>query len=181
MSRTAIITFGRMNPITVGHEKLVKKVKRIARLLNATPLVYLSHSNDNRKNPIPYDLKFSLARTAFGSVVKRSDARTPLEVLAELDGQYDKIIFVGDKPRADQLLPILNRYNGIEYNFKSIKTISAGARTGKNFVDAISATKMRKYVSQNDYNSFVAGLATNLKPYGRFVYELVRKGNENAN
>ena len=181
MSRTAIITFGRMNPITVGHEKLVKKVKRIARLLNATPLVYLSHSNDNRKNPIPYDLKFSLARTAFGSVVKRSDARTPLEVLSELDGQYDNIIFVGDKARSDELLPTMNKYNGIEYNFKSIKTISAGSRDTTDFVDAISATKMRKYAADKDYNNFMDGLATNLKPYAHLVLNYVRKGTENAN
>ena len=176
MSRTAIITFGRMQPITVGHEKLVKKVKRIARLLNATPMVYLSHSNDKRKNPIPYYLKLSLASTAFGSVVKRSDAKNVFDVLRELDGQYDHVVFVGDKARSDELLPIMNKYNGIEYNFNSIKTISAGARTGKNFVDGISATKMRKYAADNDYNNFRKGLPTFLKPYARLVQHIVRKG-----
>ena len=79
------------------------------------------------------------------------------------------------------MLRLMNKYNGVEYNFNSIQTVSAGGRNTTEYVDAISATKMRKYVSQNDYNSFVAGLATNLKPYGRFVYELVRKGTENAN
>jgi len=181
MSRTAIITFGRMNPITIGHEKLVKKVKRLAQWLNATPMVYLSHSNDNRKNPIPYDIKFSLARTAFGSIVKRSNSKNVFDVLRELDGQYDNIIFVGDKARSDELLPIMNKYNGIEYNFKSIKTISAGARNTTNFVDAISATKMRKYAADNDYNNFMAGLATGLKPYARLVLNYVRKGMNYAN
>ena len=181
MSRTAIITFGRMNPITVGHEKLVKKVKRLSKLLNATPMVYLSHSKDKLKNPIPYDLKFSLARTAFGSVVKRSNAKNVFDVLRELDGQYDNIIFVGDKARSDELLPTMNKYNGIEYNFNSIKTISAGDRTGKKLVDAISATKMRKYAADKDYNNFMDGLATNLKPYAHLVLNYVRKGMNYAN
>ena len=181
MPNTAVITFGRFNPLTVGHEKLVNTVKRVAFEQNGTPLVYLSHSHDNKRNPIPYLMKYSLARTAFGSCVVRSDAKTIMSVVAELDKDYENIIFVGDCERSEQMLRLMNKYNGVEYNFNSIQTVSAGGRNTTEYVDAISATKMRKYVSQNDYNSFVAGLATNLKPYGRVVYELVRKGTENAN
>ena len=108
--------------------------------------------------------------------MQHSDAKNVFDVLRELDGQYDRIVFVGDKARADELLPIMNKYNGIEYNFNSIKTISAGARTGKNFVDDISATKMRKYAADNDYNNFRKGLPTLLKPYASLVQHIVRKG-----
>ena len=181
MSRTAIITFGRMSPITVGHEKLVNTVKRVASEMNATPIVYLSHSHDSKRNPIPYDIKISLAQTAFGPCVKRSNAKNIIEVLKELNDKYDDIIFIGDTPRANEFQSTLNKYNGIEYNFNTIKTMSAGDRTSDEYVDAISATKMRKFVMQKDYNNFKAGLATNLKPYARLVAHIVRKGMNYAN
>lgn len=181
MSRTAVITFGRMSPITVGHEKLVNTIKRVASEMNATPLVYLSHSYDNKRNPLPYDIKIGLAQTAFGKCVIRSNAKNAIEVLKELDGKYDDIIFIGDTPRANEFQTALNKYNGIEYNFNTIKTMSAGDRTGEDYVDAISATKMRKFIMQNDYNNFKAGLATNLKPHARLVAHFVRKGMNYAN
>ena len=178
MSNTAVITFGRMNPITVGHEKLVNLVKQIASDIDATALVYLSHSHDNKRNPINYTIKYGLCSTAFGSCVKFSNAHNIIEVLKELDGKYDKIIFVGDAERSSEFNKTLNKYNGIEYTFDSITTVSAGSRDTNDFVDAISATKMRKYAAVNDYNSFKAGLVTNLKPYARLVQHLVRKGKD---
>ena len=174
--RTAVITFGRMNPITVGHEKLVNTIKALAIKLNATPLVYLSHTCDDNRNPINYNTKFSLAQTAFGRCVVRSDACNVIEVLKELDGQYDKIIFVGDTARSTELNKTLNKYNGVEYTFDSIETVSAGNRDTDDFVDAMSATKMRKYAINNNYNNFKLGLPTNLKPYARLVQHYVRKG-----
>lgn len=176
MSNTAVITFGRMNPITVGHEKLVNKVKALAIKLDATPLVYLSHSHDNKRNPLEYATKFILAQTAFGDCVVNSSSRTPIEVLKELDGKYDNVVFVGDLSRSVQLLPVMEKYNGVEYKYDTITTVSAGDRTGKKLVDAISATKMRKYAMVNDYNNFTKGLATNLKPHSDVVSQLVRKG-----
>lgn len=176
MSNTAVITFGRMNPITVGHEKLVNTVKRIAFDNNATPLVYLSHSCDSKRNPINYTTKYGLCYTAFGSCVVMSDARNVIDVLKELDGKYDKIIFVGDAERSFEFNQTLNKYNGIEYTYDSITTVSAGDRNTTDFVDAISATKMRKFAANKDYNSFKAGLATNLKPYAYLVQSLIRKG-----
>ena len=176
MSNTAVITFGRMQPVTVGHEKLVDTVKAIASSMNATPLVYLSHTQDSKRNPLSYPVKYGLAHTAFGDCVVHSDARTIMAVVQELDSKYDNIIFVGDCERSEQMLRLINKYNGVEYNFTSVKTMSAGSRNTDDFVDAISATKMRKYTMQNDYNSFRKGLPTKLKPYASLVQQLVRKG-----
>ena len=179
MSRTAIITFARMQPITIGHEKLVNTVKRVASKMNATPLVYLSHSNDSKRNPLSYSVKYGLARTAFGACVKHSSAKDIFSVLKDLDNDYDDVVFIGDKARADELQPIFTKYNGIDYNFNTITTMSAGDREStdsKKLVDVISATKMRKYIAQNDYNSFTQGLPTKLRPYARLVQQLLRKG-----
>ena len=80
-----VITFGRMNPPTVGHEKLVNKVKQVAQRNKAEPAVYLSHSQNSKKDPLNYNQKISFARKAFGNVVISSSARTIIEVMKELE------------------------------------------------------------------------------------------------
>ena len=82
---TAVFTFGRMNPPTIGHEKLVNKVKSTARTAKATPLVYLSQTQNPKKDPLSYNDKIKFATTAFGNLVKKSSARTVIEVLKELE------------------------------------------------------------------------------------------------
>ena len=64
MSKT-VITFGRMNPPTIGHQKVVDKVKAEAKKQGAMPHVYLSHSQDAKKNPLDYKTKVGIARKAF--------------------------------------------------------------------------------------------------------------------
>ena len=70
----AVITFGRMNPPTVGHEKLVNKIVSTAIAEKGTPLVYLSKTQDAKKNPLTYDQKIKYAQTFFGKrlIVKSS-------------------------------------------------------------------------------------------------------------
>ena len=63
---TVVITFGRMNPITVGHEKLVQKVLSVAAKQKATPRVFLTHTQDKKKNPLQYNDKVKFAQKAFG-------------------------------------------------------------------------------------------------------------------
>ena len=73
--KKVVIAFGRMNPPTVGHEKLVTKIKSVARKNRATPLLYLSHSQDKKKNPLSYEDKIRLAKKAFGPLVQKSNSR----------------------------------------------------------------------------------------------------------
>ena len=75
-NKTVVLGWGRMNPITVGHEKLVNKIKSVARSEAATPLIYVSHSQDAKKNPLDYDDKIMLAKKAFGNIIVKSNART---------------------------------------------------------------------------------------------------------
>ena len=64
--KTAVLTFGRMNPPTIGHEVLAQKVIKTARQSSGTPLIFLSHSSDPKKNPLSYEEKVRLAQAAFG-------------------------------------------------------------------------------------------------------------------
>lgn len=177
MTSTAVITFGRMNPITVGHEKLVNKVKDIAADLGAAPLVYLSHSQDSNKNPIPYIIKANYAQEAFGKCVQITSASNIISIAKQLDSKYDNLVFVGDAERAGEFLELLNSYNGKEYSFNTITTVSAGDRTDdSDFVDSMSATKMRNYAINNDIESFSMGVPERIRRHSKNLMNFVRKG-----
>ena len=89
-----VISFGRMNPPTVGHEKLINKVKDIARKEGAKAEVYLSHTQDAKKNPLTYDDKVMLAREAFGSIVQKINLKTIIDVMKHISGKYAEVILV---------------------------------------------------------------------------------------
>ncbi|MEL0101653.1 MAG: hypothetical protein VW862_08140, partial [Euryarchaeota archaeon] len=63
---TVVVSWGRMNPVTSGHEKLAQKVASVAKERGATPMIFLSHSSDPKKNPLSYDDKVKFAQAAFG-------------------------------------------------------------------------------------------------------------------
>ena len=90
----AVFSFGRMNPPTVGHEKLVNKVRAVARAHKGDPLIYLSHTHKLPKDPLEYNDKIKLAKKAFGRIVKMSRANTIIKVLQELEKKYDEVVLV---------------------------------------------------------------------------------------
>ena len=75
-SKLVVFSFGRLNPPTIGHEKLANAVKLAAQKLGGEPRMYLSHTQDKKKNPLPYELKLKYAQAAFGPLVTASDANT---------------------------------------------------------------------------------------------------------
>jgi len=84
-SKTVVFSFGRMNPITVGHEKLVSKIQSVAKSEGATPQLFLSHAQDKVKNPLSYADKYKYARQAFGPIVQKSRSRIFFDVVKEID------------------------------------------------------------------------------------------------
>ena len=162
--RTAVITFGRMNAPTIGHEKLVTNLVRVAKQRKATPMVFLSHSQDAKKNPLTYDQKIALAQKAFGRIVVKSPARTIIEVLKTLQGKFTDVVVVVGSDRVEEFTRLLNTYNGKEFNFKSIEVISAGERDpDSEGVDGMSASKLRQLAKDKNVIGFKKGLPTNLQ------------------
>lgn len=173
---TAVITFGRFNPVTTGHEKLVNKVKEIARVLDADPLVYLSHSH-GPKNPIPYSTKIFMAKLAFGDCIIESDARNIFMALPELEGAYDNIVVVVGGDRLETFKETLNKYKN-DYSFHSIMVVSAGSRNpDSDGIDGVSASKMREYAKTDDFAYFKLGLPKALQPTARTVFNLCKNEN----
>lgn len=174
---TAVVSFGRFNPITVGHEKLVNKVISEALRRKATPMVFMSHSQDPKKNPLSYEDKINYGRKAFGRAVIKSKSRTIIEVAKELTGKFDNFVLVVGQDRIKEFEALLNKYNGKEFNFNSIEVVSAGARDpDSEGVEGMSASKMRSLAQEDNFEEFQKGLPRKLKSSAREIYSMVRSG-----
>ena len=118
---TAVITFGRMNPMTVGHEKLVSRVAAEAAKRKGEPMVFLSHSSGAKsktgkgaenKDPIVYDEKIKFAIKAFGPIVKKSPLKTLFDIMRSLNGKYKNVVMIAGSDRVDEYTSLLQKYNG---------------------------------------------------------------------
>lgn len=173
----AIISFGRMNPVTIGHEKLVNAVISTALEKGGTPLIYLSHTSDAKKNPLTYDQKISFAQKAFGAAIQKSNARTIIDVAKELQNKYSELVVVVGSDRVNEFNTLLNKYNGKDYKYDSITVVSAGERDpDADDVTGMSASKMRALAQEGDMESFKKGLPRKLQPQAKKVYDAVRAG-----
>ena len=175
--KTAVLGWGRMNPITVGHEKLVNKIKSVARSEGGDPILFLTHSQDAKKNPLTYDDKYMLATRAFGKMVRKSRSKTIIQAAQELQKKYKNIVLVVGSDRVKTFDDLLNKYNGKDYSFDSIKVVSAGDRDpDADDVTGMSASKMRALAKDGDMESFSKGLPKKLKANAKDVYDMVRGG-----
>ena len=182
-SDTVVMTFGRMNPMTTGHEKLVEKVLKEAKSRKAEPMVFLSHSSGAKsksgkgavnKDPLSYDDKIKYATKAFGPVVKKSPLKILMLIVKSLSGQYKNLVMVAGSDRVDEYNVLLNKYNGKDYTFDSIEVISAGQRDADGEGAAgMSGTKMREFATAGDVKKFAGGLPKALKSSAQEIMDKV--------
>ena len=178
VDKTVVIGWGRMNPITVGHEKLVNKIKTVAKQNSATPLLFITHSQDAKKNPLEYDDKIMLAKKAFGNkLVQKSRSKTIIQVMKELESKFSKLILVVGSDRVKDFDTLLNKYNGKDYTFDNIEVVSAGDRDpDADDVSGMSASKMRVAAASGKFDQFKSGLPRKLKGDAQEIYDMVRGG-----
>ena len=192
--KPVVMAFGRMNPPTVGHEKLVNKVHQIANDYKADHRVILSHSTDTKKNPLDAQTKLKHAKRFFpGTNLEVADKEHPtfLQHAAKLHQQgYDHLIMVAGSDRVPEYEKKLKQYNGTAkgslYNFKKIEVKSAGDRDpDAEGLEGMSASKMREHAKNKDFNSFKQGVPSHVpENHARQLFNDVRKGmglNENYN
>ena len=151
--KKAVFTFGRMNPPTIGHEKLAKKIASVAKSEKADDArIYLSHTQNSRKDPLDYQTKIRLAAKAFGKSVQKSQSKTIFQIVQELEkAGYEEIVMVVGSDRVNEFQGLLDKYNNKEYKFQSIKVVSAGERDADaEGVEGMSASKMREAVVRAD-------------------------------
>lgn len=173
---TLVFAFGRMNPPTLGHEKLVNKVDEIGRRNRAQSKVFLTHSQDKKKNPLTQNQKLRFAKGAFGPKIEAAPAKTLIDVLKVLQKTYSDVIMVAGSDRVRDFNTLLNKYNMKEYHFDSIKVVSAGERDpDAEGATGMSASKMRQAAIDNKFSEFKKGLPSRLRN-GEQMFKAVRKG-----
>lgn len=177
--RTAVFAWGRMNPPTIGHEKLVRKLQQEARKANGDAILMLSHSQDKKKNPLDYEDKIKLSKRAFGAVVYPSRSRTIIDAAKELQSKYNKLVMIAGSDRVQEYETLLNKYNGKDYTFDSIEVVSAGERDpDADGAEGMSASKMRQAAIDNNLSQFTSGLPRALKSQAKLIFDLVKAGME---
>jgi len=185
---TAVFTFGRFNPPTIGHEKLVNAVAAQQKKNAGSKMyVYPSHSNDPKKNPLNHSKKTAYMRKMFKKYSRNiitAKARTAIEVAVELHNKGHKaIVMVVGSDRVAEFERLLNEYNGVEgrhgyYGFDNIEVVSAGERDpDAEGVEGMSASKMRDAAEKGDFDSFKTGIPATLSDADKKkMYFDVRKG-----
>ena len=177
---TLVFAFGRFNPPTVGHAKLMSKVITEARTNNANHIVYASASTDKRSNPLDVNTKVKFMKKMFPkNNIKAAggNERTFMEILKFFDKMYGKIIMIAGSDRVSEFQKLSDKYNGKDYNYKSIKLVSSGERDpDAEGVTGMSASKMREMAKNNDYRSFKSGVPRLSDSDSKALFDAVKKG-----
>lgn len=184
--KTVYFTFGRMNPPTTGHEKLMNELSKKSG--NNSYRVYLSQSTDKKKNPLDFKYKVKTVRKFFPkharSVMLNKKVKTVFDAVTEMynDG-FKNITMVVGSDRINEFSTLLKKYNGVKgrhglYNFNKINVISAGDRDpDADDISGMSASKMRSLANEGDFTQFSQGLPRNVSNAdAKKVYNEVRKG-----
>ena len=184
--KTVYFTFGRMNPPTTGHEKLMNELLKKS---GKNPYrVYLSQSTDEKKNPLDFKYKVKTVRKFFPkharSVMLNKKVKTVFDAVTEMynDG-FKNITMVVGSDRINEFNTLLKKYNGVKgrhglYNFNKINVISAGDRDpDADDISGMSASKMRSLAKEGDFTQFSQGLPRNVSNAdAKKVYNEVRRG-----
>ena len=169
---TAVFAFGRFNPPTIGHEKLINAVIATGQREGGDTFIYGSHSQDSRKNPLSHSEKMGYLQKMFPRIKKSikttAKERNVLQISDTLNKKYDKLVLVVGSDRVDDFTSLLNSYNGIKskhgfYDYKEIKVVSAGERDpDADGASGMSASKMRTAATKGDFEAFLLGASSEL-------------------
>jgi hypothetical protein len=178
-SKVAVLAFGRMNPPTIGHAKLVDKIKSIP----GDHFLFLSHSQDRKKDPLDFNTKLKFANAFFpGIEIGREGVNTPVVALEYIQNQgYTDVVFVAGSDRVDGFQKLFDTYNGkpdktgkVPFQFDSITVVSAGERDpDADGAEGMSASKMRAAAAAGDIEAFAQGVPD--PKLAQQMYDAVRK------
>ena len=175
-----IFAFGRFNPPTTGHGKLMREVIIQARKNNANHVVYASASQDKRKNPLDVNTKVKFMKKMFPQnkiQAAGGSQRTFMEILKFYDKMYGEIIMIAGSDRINEFQKLSDKYNGKDYNYKSIKVVSSGERDpDAEGVTGMSASKMRDMANNDDYRNFKKGVVGLSDNDTKALFNAVKKG-----
>ena len=175
------VAFGRFNPPTIGHEKLLQAAKKVA--AGGDLKIYPSRTQDNKKNPLDPDMKVSYMRKMFPDfeeqIINDAEMRSIFDVLITAgEFGYTNVNIVVGADRQAEFENLAQKYNGELYDFDQIRVVSAGVRDADaEGVTGMSASKLRKSVVDDDFAAFKRGLPKGLDDGDRMaLFNAVRQG-----
>ena len=181
ISDTLTVAFGRFNPPTVGHEKLLKSADKVA--ADGDLKIYPSRTQDPKKNPLDPDMKISFMKKMFPdyeeNIINDDEMKSIFNVLiAAAEAGYSNVNIVVGSDRQAEFENLAQKYNGDLYDFDLIRVVSAGVRDADaEGVSGMSASKMRKAVMDDDFESFRKGTPKTLDDGdARSLFDAVRQG-----
>jgi len=178
---TLTVVFGRFNPPTIGHEKLLKTADKVS--VGGDLKIYPSRTQDAKKNPLPSDTKISYMRKMFPDfgerIINDPNMKTIFDVLIAANAEgYQNVNLVVGSDRQSEFENLSQKYNGDLYTFDLIRVVSAGVRDADSEgVEGMSASKMRKAVMDNDFASFRRGTPKTLDDGDtQTLFDAIRQG-----
>jgi len=164
---TIVAAFGRFNVPTIGHGLLAKKVVDTAKSVKADHIVYASRTQDAKKNPLDVDTKVKYLKKMFPGInfkAANEDVRTFIEMAAKLSAEgYKNLVMIAGSDRIEEYQKLLDKYNGKDFKFNSIKVVSAGERDpDADGAAGMSGTKMREAAIKGDFKAFRSGIPKTL-------------------
>jgi len=170
---TAVFAFGRLNPPTIGHGRLVDMVKSQP----GKPFLFLTHTQKPKTDPLTFQQKLKYAKASFDSItIGDPEVKTIIQALQKLESMgFAHVILVAGSDRVKQFESFLPKYNGKDYNFESVKVVSSGERDpDADGVEGMSASKLRQLAVNGDFKSFKQGVAN--PDIAKDMYNDVRAG-----
>ena len=180
--KSVAFCFGRMNPPTIGHARLLNTTARAS--AGGDYYIFLSHTQDSKKNPLDYNTKVDFVKSMYpqhADHVSYGSLRTIMEIMEFLyHNNYTDVTYVCGNDRLPAFKELLNKYNGVEggktyYKFNSIDIVSSGPRDpDDDGVAGASASAARAAAEEGDKEEF-----KKITGAGRFapqLYKAVRKG-----
>jgi len=175
---TVVFTFGRFNPPTIGHEKLVQKVLDVAAEANADHVIYLSQTHKPKKDPLSWKDKTSLFKKMFpeANIGTNTEVKNPYSALLTLGEKYDNVIMVVGADRAAQFDKEMRKYLD-EYGIKNFTVVNAGFRDpDAEGVEGMSASKARALAVEGDFDGFAEALPSTISNANKkSVYNKIRQ------
>ena len=175
--KTMVFTYGRFNPPTIGHKKLIDRVIAVAQKYQGDYKVYSGKTQDPKKNPLTLPEKIFFLEQLFPGININKDAsvRTPFEALESIGKDYDRAILVVGSDRIDAFKAQMQKYVS-EFGLKEFDVISAGERDpDADDISGMSASKARQLAADGDIDAFKTVIPGNEK-LSTMLYNKVRQG-----
>ena len=163
---TAVFAFGRFNPPTIGHQKLIEKVQSMANQVNGKGFIFLTHTQNNKKDPLSFQEKQAYIRSQITDPnleIGDPAVKTIIQALQKIQAQgRTRVIMIAGDDRVMEFQQFLNQYNGnpdkqgnIPYKFDDVQVVSAGQRDpDADDVTGASASKAREWALKGQEHEF---------------------------